>query len=142
MEPAEDVAVSLKRFYRTYIEVFNGEEAGHFLDCFTRPYVTVSGERGLTIVPNDADREGQYRKMMDGLRRRGWVRSDIVRIEAWGLDPNLGMIQADVIRRKADESVLEEIRACYLVRREGEAWRIASITEVKPPFLGPGSIPR
>jgi hypothetical protein len=32
--------------------------------------------------------------------------------------------------------------AMYTVRREGKAWKMLTITEVKPPILGPGNLPR
>jgi len=47
-----------------------------------------------------------------------------------------------VVRVKADGSILEEIRACYIVRRHDEGWKIATISEIRPPHLGPGDIPR
>ena len=40
------------------------------------------------------------------------------------------------------EQVLEKIRACYMVRRDGTAWKIMTISEIKPPYLGPGNVPR
>ncbi len=94
------------------------------------------------MIANDAGHASDFRRIMAALRSRGWVRSEIVKIKTWAMDENVGMILADVIRRKSDNSILEEIRACYLVRREAQAWKIATITEVKPPFRGPGDIAR
>ena len=79
---------------------------------------------------------------MAQLRERGWVRSGIDSLHAWALDENLGMIVSDVTRYKADNSVLEKLRACYTLRREGDGWKILTLTEIKPPFLGPGDIAR
>ncbi len=142
MDTAQEIEGELERFYRDYIDLFNRELVESFLEYFARPYMAISGEHGLTVIANDAGHVNDFRRIMSGLKRRGWVRSDIVCIKAWALDPNLGMILADVTRRKADNSVLEDIRACYMVRRDGQSWKITTITEVKPPFLGPGDIPR
>jgi hypothetical protein len=142
MKSSDEIKHDLELFYRNYIDLFNGEKVEPFLECFARPYVSITNERGLGVVANDGAYANDFRRIMTRLRRRGWMRSEIVRINAWALDQNLGMILADVTRRKADDSILEDVRACYLVHRDGQTWKIATITEVKPPFLGPGEIPR
>ncbi len=70
------------------------------------------------------------------------MRSGIDSIKAWALADNFGMILSDVTRYKADNSVLEKIRAMYMVRRDGGQWKIMTISEIKPPFLGPGDVAR
>jgi len=57
------------------------------------------------------------------------------------LAEDLAMILADVTRHKADGSILEWVRACYTVRRDTKSWKIV-MSEVKPPFLGPGDLTR
>jgi hypothetical protein len=141
-EIVNEIERSLESFYRDYIDRFNSADVERFLEYFARPYVSVSGERGVRVVANDPGHASGFRRLMDGLKERGWVRSEIVAIKAWALEDNLGMILSDVVRMKADNSLLEEVRACYLVRREHQAWKIATISEVSPPFLGPGDVPR
>ena len=142
MGASKDIELELEGFYRNYIDLFNSENFERFLDCFSRPYVSITGARGINVVANDTGYAADFRRIMAALKGRGWARSDIVRIKSWPLDDNLGMILADVTRFKVDGSVLEEVRACYFVRRENQAWKIATISEVKPPFQGPGDIPR
>ena len=79
---------------------------------------------------------------MKTLKERGWMRSGIDRLKTWALADNLGMILSDVTRYKTDGSVLEKLRACYMVRRDGNAWKIVTISEIKAPFLGPGDLAR
>jgi hypothetical protein len=141
MASSEEIARELESFYRHYIDVFNREDAGFFA-CFAHPYAMVSGERGLAPVANDEANRKNFGLTMTTLKKSGWVRSGIDSIKAWAMGDNLGMILSNVTRYKADNSVLETIRACYMVRREGTAWQIMTISEVKPPFLGPGDIPR
>lgn len=142
MEPSREIERGLEAFYRDYIDVFNTAEVERFLKYFANPYVSISGERGVRVVANDARHASDFAKIMQALKGRGWMRSDIVGIRAWALDEKLGMIVSDVVRVKADGSILEEIRACYLVRRDDAGWKIATISEIKPPHLGPGDIPR
>lgn len=141
MPTSEEIARELEGFYRHYIDVFNREDAG-FFDCFAHPYAAVSGERGVATVANDDANRKNFGGVMTALRKRGWKRSGIDSIKAWAMGDNLGMILSDVTRYKTDGSVLEKIRACYMVRRDDSAWKIMTISEIKPPFLGPGDIPR
>ena len=140
MSSSEEIARELEAFYRHYIEVFNREEDS-FFDCFASPYASVSGGRGLTTVANDTDHRNGFRRTMMTLKERGWARSGIDRITSWAIAENLGMILSDVTRYKTDGSILEKVRALYMVRRD-DGWKIVTITEIKPPFLGPGDIPR
>lgn len=141
MRSGEEIVRELESFYRDYIEVFNAEDE-RFYDCFAHPYGALSGERGLATIANDDDNRNSFRRTMTAIKQRGWARSDIDRIKAWALGENLGMIISDVTRYKTDNSTLEKIRACYMLRRDGTAWKILTISEIKPPFLGPGDIPR
>jgi hypothetical protein len=138
---SDDIVRELESFYRHYIDVFNREDPG-FYDCFAQSYAMLSGERGLTTIANDENHRNGFRRTMVALKQRGWARSGIDSMRAWMFTDNLGMIMSDVTRYKADDSVLEKIRACYTLRRDGEAWKIITLTEIKPPFLGPGDIPR
>jgi hypothetical protein len=138
---SQEIARELETFYRHYIEVFNGED-DRFFACFAIPYGTVSGERGLTTIANDADHRNGFRRSMAVLKQRGWARSDIDNVKAWALADNLAMIVSDVTRYKTDRSILEKVRACYMLRRDAGAWKIITISEIKPPFMGPGDIAR
>jgi hypothetical protein len=140
MRTGEEIARELESFYRHYIEVFNRED-DRFYDCFAQPYGAVS-ERGLATIANDDDNRNSFRRTMTALKQRGCARSDIDSIKAWALGESLGMIVSDVTRYKTDNSTLEKIRACYMLRRDGAGWKIVTISEIKPPFLGPGDIPR
>jgi hypothetical protein len=79
---------------------------------------------------------------MKALKQRGWARSEVVHIKAWALTDDLGMIVPDIIRCKADNSVLDQMRGIYMTRRAGNSWRFIVLAEIEPPHLGPGDIPR
>ena len=141
MSTQSEIVAELENFYRYYIDVFNREDP-RFYDCFGSTYAMLSGERGVTTVTNDENHRNNFRRTMEQLRQRGWVRSGIDAVHAWALGENLGMIMSDVTRYKAGDAVLEKIRACYTLRRDGAAWKIITLTEIRAPFLGPGDVPR
>jgi hypothetical protein len=142
MAHADEIKSALDKFYRGYIDAFNREDLDHFLNCFAIPHAWVSGERGLVTITSEVDHQKGFSRIMADLKSRGWARSAIDHFHAWALADQLGMILADYTRYKTDGSILEQGRACYTVRRDGEAWKIVSLSEVKAPFLGPGDVPR
>jgi hypothetical protein len=134
---SSEIERELAAFYRAYINLFNSERADRFMDYFARRYASISGARGMLAIDNDP-RRADAGRIFEGLKRRGWVRSEIVSLRTWAMDENLGMIVAEVNRVKADNSILETVRACYIARREGNSWKIVAISEIKPPYRGPG----
>ena len=99
----------------------------------------VSGDPGIISVTNDAK---YWSDFMKALKQRGWVRSEVDSLEAWALADDLGMIIPDITRRKADNSVLDQMRGIYTARRSGNSWQFITLAEITPPHLGPGVIAR
>ena len=142
MATSEDIARELENFYRGYMDTFNRED-DRFFDCFAPVYEIINGERGLVTVTNDANYRNEFRtRIMKDFKERGWVRTEIDQIKAWAMAENLGMIIADVTRRKADDSIMDQLRAIYTVRRAGDWWQFITVGAIIPPFLGPGEMPR
>ena len=52
------------------------------------------------------------------------------------------LLMSDIIRYKADKSVLETGRYIYSIRRADPSWQITGVTNVDPAFTGPGDYPR
>jgi hypothetical protein len=142
MTTTEQIAKDLEDFYKSYINAFNREDVDAFTESFGYPYAWISGSRGISQCATESDHQRSFTKIIADLKDRGWVRSGIDQLKAWPLAEDLAMILADVTRYKADGSVLERVRACYTTRREGKNWKIITLSEVRPPFLGPGDLAR
>jgi len=139
---SEEIARELETFYRGYIDVFNRQD-DRFFDCFAPVYQIVGGDRGLTPVTNDANYRNEFRtRIMKDFKDRGWVRTEIDRVKTWPMAENLGLIVSDVTRRKADNSVMDKLRAIYTVRRADNSWQFITVGAINPPFLGPGEMAR
>jgi hypothetical protein len=135
---SEEIARELESFYRHYVDVFNRED-DRFVAYYAPVFQIVSGAPGIISVTNDARYWSDY---MKALKQRGWVRSEVDRLKAWALADDLGMIIPDITRRKADNSVLDQMRGIYTARRSGNSWQFITLSEIKPPYLGPGDIAR
>jgi len=142
MPTADEIARELESFYTGYIDAFNREDVDHFSDCFALPYAWVTGDKGLMTVANEGAHQSGFSRIMIDLKERGWARSGVDRFKAYVFADNLAMIVADYSRYKADNSILEQGRATYTLRRDGKSWKIVTVSEVKQPYLGPGDLPR
>jgi ketosteroid isomerase-like protein len=138
----EQISKELEAFYKSYIAAFNREDIDAFTESFAYPYAWITGRHGLSQCATESDHQRSFGKIMADLKERGWVRSGIDQLKAWALAEDLGMILADVTRHKADDSILERVRACYTLRRDAKGWKIITLSEVRPPFLGPGNLAR
>jgi hypothetical protein len=134
MMTAEQISKELDAFYKSYIAAFNREDIDAFTHSFSYPYAWITGRHGLGQCATQSDHQRSFGKIMADLKERGWARSDIDLLRTWALAEDLAMILADVTRYKADGSVLERVRACYTVGRDGSDWKIVTLSEVKPPF--------
>ncbi|HLW71948.1 MAG TPA: hypothetical protein VKS22_15145 [Candidatus Binataceae bacterium] len=142
MPTTVEIGAELESFLRGYIDAFNREDVDHLSDCFALPYAWVSGERGLTLTSDEGAHQRFFSSITIDLKARGWARSAVDRFKTFVFADNLAMIVADYTRYKSDGAVLERGRACYTARRDGKSWKFVTLSEVKPPFLGPGDSPR
>lgn len=132
----------LEKFYAAYLDAFNREDSERFARSFAYPYAWIDGSRGLTICADENHHQHAFASIMSGLKRRGWGSSRADRVTSWMMADNLTMVLADVTRYRNDGSILEKVRACYTVRREAESWKIVTVAEIRPPYLGPGQVLR
>ena len=141
MAETNTIVREIEAAYQHYIDVFNREDAAGFVACYTHPHTMLSGEQGLSTVNSAADHERGYHAIMKTLHTQEWGRSGIDRMQIWPFSDSLAQLVADVTRYKKDGSVLEKLRANYMLRREAGGWKFLSFWLVSQPFSGPG-LPR
>jgi|GEM_PF-1068304 len=128
----------IENFYRDYIVGFNAEDRAAFVRCYAHPHAFLTDEKGMILTSTVADHERAYQQIMTTLHERGWGRSVTDQLQVWPFTQQTALIVADVARYKKDQSILEKLRASYMLRKENGAWKILTVTEIKPPFSGPG----
>ncbi|MBI3250156.1 MAG: hypothetical protein HYZ50_26980 [Deltaproteobacteria bacterium] len=141
MTATNTITHEIETAYRHYIDVFNREDAAGFVGCYTHPHTMLSGEHGLSPVQTEADHHRGYQQIMKVLHKQEWGRSGIDQMQIWPFSESLVQLVADVTRYKKDGSVLEKLRACYMLRREESGWKILAFGLVASGFVGPG-LPR
>ena len=141
MPSASEIVSELEIFYKGYIDAFNREDIDMYTQTFAFPYAFVTGEKGLAICQDESAHQRFYTNISINLKERGWARSGIDQLKVWPYAENLALIMADATRYRADNSVIEKVRATYTVRRDVKNWKIVALSEVKRPFQGPGDVP-
>jgi len=134
---SEAIVREVEAFYQAYIDGFNREDTDFFLRAFSYPNAFLTGEQGMLIHAKESDMQRFYQGVMASIQARGWDRSAVDRMQVSLFSETLAMIVADYTRYKKDNSILEQGRACYMVRRDSGSWKITTVSEIRPPFTGP-----
>lgn len=136
MANADTIIQEVEAFYHAYIDAFNREDTDFFLRAFCYPNAFLTGEQGMTINAKESDMQRFYQNVMASIQARGWDRSAVDRLQVQPFSETLAMVTADYTRYKKDNTILEQGRACYMMRRDGDSWKMLTIAEIKPPFAG------
>jgi hypothetical protein len=137
LSDAATIVREVEEFYRGYIEGFNREDSDVYLRSFCYPNAVLRGEQGMTVHAGETDQWRYYEALMLAIREEGWDHTDVGRLQVAPLTDSTAMLVADITRCKKDNTPIEHARLCYTVRKVGGAWRMLTLTDVKPPFEGP-----
>jgi ketosteroid isomerase-like protein len=138
MADANTIIRELEAAYHHYIDVFNREDEAGFVSCYAHPHAMLSGQLGMVVTNTAEDHKRGYQRIMEALHQSNWGRSGIDRMQVFPFSESLAQLVADVTRYKKDGSTLEKLRATYMFRRDGGAWKILAFGLVEAPFSGPG----
>jgi ketosteroid isomerase-like protein len=127
--------------YTAYADAFNHEDMAAVCRYIASPYLMVIGAHAPMIAPNDEAVRKQFDGALAGMKARGWVRSDFKIVHTWLLSKDHALLMSDIVRYKADKSVLEGGRYIYSIRRAEPVWQITGVTDVAAGFTGPGGYP-
>jgi ketosteroid isomerase-like protein len=128
--------------YTAYAEAFNHEDMATVVRYIAAPYAMVINANAPMFAATPEAVRKQFDGALAGMKARGWVRSDFKIVHTWLLSKDHALLMSDIVRYKADKSVLEKGRYIYSIRRADPSWQITGVTNVDPDFMGPGDYPR
>jgi hypothetical protein len=128
--------------YAAYAGSFNDQNIDGVVRYISAPYVMTIGASPPMVADSPEHVRGLFEKSLAGMKGRGWAKSDFNTVHIWPLSNDHALLMTDIIRYKADGSVLEKGRYIYSVRRADPSWSITGVTDVAAPFSGPGNFPR
>jgi hypothetical protein len=139
MSDAATIAREVEAFYRGYIEGFNREDRDIYLRSFCYPNAVLRGEHGMTVHAKETDQQRYYEELMLAIREEGWGHTGLGQLQVVPLTGTTAILIADITRYKKNNTPIENARLCYTVRKDRGAWKILTLTDVKPPFTGPSA---
>lgn len=123
-----DLTRDLREFYEAYVEQFNRADAAGLNQSYDFPWSFVCNSKVMTVA-DEAAGLAFFEDVFAQLRARGWVRSTIENIEAYGTWKDGCTMIVGYRRLGATGETLEAGNACYLMRRADGRWKIATIVD-------------
>ena len=142
MSDVETVSHEAETCYTAYANHFNNKDMAGVCRYIAAPYVMVIGARPTMIADTPEKVRAQFDGALADMVRRGWMRSDFKVVNITPLSKDHALLVSDIVRYKADGSVMETGRYCYSIHRADPNWQITGVTDVEAPFTGPGNVPR
>ena len=139
MSDAATIVREVEDFFRGYIEGFNREDRDVYLRSFCYPNAVLRGEHGMTVHASEPDQQRYYEELMGAIREEGWHHTCAEQLQVFPLSDTTAILIADITRYGKDAAPIENACLCYTVRKDGRAWKILTLADVKPPFTGPGA---
>jgi len=116
------------------LHVLQGVEAAfseldlpRWLSHFHSFYVLMAPQ-GVIAPSSDTEAATLLRPLIEGLRARGYARSELNRGTVKLLSTTTALAAVEWIRRKADEEEIERLAATYAFFKGGNGWKIVMVT--------------
>ena len=96
------------------------------LPYFNEPSLLI-GPQGVIPIPNHAALTAVFGPVMEGLRGKGYGRSEFELDYAKSLSSSAALIGGVAVRYNADGQQLERVGITYLLHKTGSGWKFATV---------------
>ena len=117
---------SVNRIIADYYRDFSTLNVQAILPYFNEPSLLV-GPQGVIPVPNHAALAAVFGPVMEGLRSKGYGRSEFEPDYAKSLSSTARLIGGVAVRYDADGHELERVGITYVLHRTEGAWKVATV---------------
>jgi len=111
--------------FNEYVQAFQTLRAPAVTSYFHFPCMLIAPQ-GVAVMANATEVESLLDKMMEGLKARGYARSELMDVEAISLSENIVLVSVSRARYKTDGSQLERLGETYAFRKIDNGWKIVS----------------
>lgn len=115
-----------KRALDEYYRAFSTLDLQTVLPYFHEPCQLIAAQ-GVMAAPSRTDLATAITPAIEGLRARGYGRSDLALRSIQALNENTVLAIGVAIRFKLDGQELERAGVTYVLHHSGDAWRIATM---------------
>jgi Domain of unknown function (DUF4440) len=109
--------------FTNYIDTFQTLDPRPTLPYFHVPCMFIPPE-GVRLLATAADVEAFLTEVMEGLKSRGYARSELMDLHAKQMSGNTALVSVSRVRYAADGRELERFGETYALRRTEGGWKI------------------
>ena len=109
-----------------YYRDFSTLKIEAILPYFNEPSLLV-GPQGVIPIPNHAALAAVFGPVMEGLRAKGYGRSEFELDDAKSLSSSAALIGGVAIRYNADGRQLERVGITYVLHKTASGWKFATV---------------
>jgi ketosteroid isomerase-like protein len=107
-----------------YYKAFSTLDLSAILSHFSEPSMTIAPQ-GLVAAANHAALAESLAPLIEGLRAKGYGRSEFVDAEVTTLGETAALVRGKAVRYAAAGSEMERIPIGYVMHRHEDGWKIA-----------------
>ena len=123
---ADDDNAAVTQVLTDYFSAFRTLDAQAVLRYFHEPSQLVS-PAGVVPTPTRAAVAAAFQPVMEGLRSRGFAKSELINLHLKRLSVNTVIAGGVAVRRKTDGQELERAGVVYLLQRTSAGWQFATV---------------
>lgn len=120
----EDDIAAVTRVLTDYYGAFSKLDVQAILPYFHEPSL-VMGPQGVAATPTHAALEVMFTPLMEGLRAKGYARSELSMLHVKRLSVTTTLASGIAVRYKADGQELARVGVTYLLHNADRSWKIA-----------------
>ncbi|MGB8433589.1 MAG: nuclear transport factor 2 family protein [Burkholderiales bacterium] len=109
--------------FRNYVQAFQTLDLHTTLTYFHLPCMFISPQ-GVHVLLTAADVETLLTQVMQGLKARGYARSELLDLHVNQMGSNTALVTVSRVRYAADGQELERFGETYTLRRIEDGWKI------------------
>ncbi len=122
IQPMQSPLATIFDYYKT----FSTLDLNAIVLHFSEPCMSISAQ-GVFSADNRVELAHAFGPLVDGLKARGYGRSEFVEAQAITLGETAALVRGVAVRYKLDESELERAAISYLMHRASDGWKIATM---------------
>jgi ketosteroid isomerase-like protein len=115
---------AITQTFTNYIQTFQTLDPRATLPYFHVPCMFIPPQ-GVRVLETAADVEALLTEIMQGLKARGYARSQLMELHVKGMSGNTALVSVSRARYATDGRELERLGETYTLRRTERGWKIA-----------------
>lgn len=120
----QDDKAAVTRLLNDYFRAFGKLDVQAILPYYLEPSVLIT-QRGVATMPTHAAMATAFTPLMEGLRTRGYARSELAMLQMKRLSATTTLASGVAIRYKTDGQELERTGVTYVLHKTDNGWKIA-----------------